>query len=85
MPNIKDLFKRKSTTVEFFLKNQECKELLEDFITNDLPGTACIIIAFEDKNKRAYWRSAGIEPAQAILILDQLHHRVQHEGLKDYD
>ena len=82
---LSSIFQRSKTTVDFFLKNEACKELVGEFVKEDLPNAAAMIIIYEDKKRHAYWKCAGIEPAQAILILDQLHHRIQHEGLADYD
>jgi len=80
-----NLLKRNKTTVDFLLKNDDCKKLVEQFVKDDLPDAISIIIVFEDKKQHTYWKCAGLEPAQAILDLDQLHHRIQHEGLPGYD
>lgn len=84
-PNI---FKPKPTTIDTVLKNDLCKQLLDEYCKEDLAKTTALIIVYEvqdGEKQEVYWKSAGLEPAQAILILDQLHHRIQHEGLADYD
>lgn len=60
---------------------------LIEFVKNDLPRAKGMALIWREGNefKQMYWKSGGIEPAEAILLLDQLHHRIQHEGLKDYD
>lgn len=80
-----NILKRNKITVDFLLKNDECKKLVDQFGDEDLPNATAVIIIFEDKEQQTYWKCAGMEPAQAILTLDQLHHRIQHEGLPGYD
>lgn len=78
---------KKVKSVEYYLNNDACKKLLEEFIAMDMRKTTSLVLIYEidgDK-KQTYWKCAGIEPAQAILMLDQLHHRIQHEGLPGYD
>jgi len=77
--------RHKVTTVEHLIKNDDCKQLLEQILKEDLPCMTALIIAFEDNKQQTYFKSSGMEPAQAILTLDQLHHRIQHEGLPGYD
>lgn len=79
-----NLFKRKVETVDAIINNNDCNALLERIgreYSKDMTGLIVIV----EKDKQTYWHCAGIEPAQAILSLDQLHHRIQHEGLNDYD
>ena len=74
---------KKNPSVVELLNNNDCKQLLDqvrEMYANDMTGLIVVI----EKKKQTYWHSAGMEPAQAILSLDQLHHRVQHEGLVDY-
>jgi len=74
--------KPKVRSVEYYLLNQDCKELVERFKELHLPDTTRIIIAFENEKQETNWDiCSNMEPAQAILTLDQLHHRIQHEGL----
>lgn len=80
-----NIFKAKKTeTVNFILKNDECKKAIDDLIKNELPRISGILIIYEE-NQEYYFKHAGIEPAQAIIATDQLHHRIQHEGLRNYD
>lgn len=83
---MKSIFKRnqKRQALDTVLKNANCRGLLEKVereFSQDMTGLVVII----EKGKETVWFCAGMEPAQAILSLDQLHHRVQHEGLPDYD
>lgn len=85
---LQDLFKRKRTSISLLLQSDLCKKVLDDYCKEDLDKTTALIIVYEVQNKdkqETYWKCAGLEPAQAILILDQLHHRIQHEGLVNYD
>jgi hypothetical protein len=80
-----NIFKpKRKETVDDILKNNDCNSLLkkaEAEYGKDMTGLIIII----EKDKQTFWYCAGMEPAQAILSLDQLHHRVQHEGLPNYD
>ena len=84
---MKGLFKAKTPSLDLLLKNDLCKKLLDDYCNEDLAKTTSLVIVYEVDGdvKKTYWKCAGLEPAQAILTLDQLHHRVQHEGLAGYD
>lgn len=79
--------KRKDTPIKDVLGNADVREILDKFIQRDLPTASAIIIIWEQNGnkKQTYWDCGGVEPAQAILTLDQLHHRVQHEGIKKYE
>ena len=79
-----NLFKKKVSTVDNVIRNRDCNALLERIKSEYGKDMTSLIIVVE-KDKQTYWYCEGMEPAQAILSLDQLHHRVQHEGLKDYD
>lgn len=73
--------RHKTETIDDVIKNNECQALLQKVIDTygkELTGVLILV----EKNKETFWYCAGIEPAQVILSLDQLHHRVQHE---DYD
>lgn len=76
--------KRKPETIDTVIRNNDCNALLERMTKEYSKGMTGLIIIIE-KDKQTHWYCAGMEPAQAILSLDQLHHRVQHEGLDDYD
>jgi len=80
-----NLFKRKKAeTVDDVIRNIDCNALLGKVkaeYTKNMTGLVVLV----EKDKQTYWYCAGMEAAQAILSLDQLHHRVQHEGLQDYD
>lgn len=85
---LRNIFKSRNDTVDTLLKNDLCKKLVDQYCNEDLLQTTSLIIIYEvsqGSKKEIYWKCAGIEPAQAILALDQLHHRIQHEGLSDYD
>jgi len=77
------LFRKKPETVDEVMQNHECKILMErvsEMYSKDMTGLIIIV----EKDKQSYGHCAGMEPAQAILSLDQFHHRVQHEGLNNY-
>ena len=78
------LFKKKVETVDDVIRNRDCNALLER-IRAEYGKDMTSIVVLVEKDKQTYWYCEGMEPAQAILSLDQLHHRIQHEGLKDYD
>ena len=85
---MKKIFKPKQTSIDTLLSNDLCKRLLEEFCKEDLDKTTSLVLVYEvleGEKRETYWKCAGLEPAQAILILDQLHHRIQHEGLSNYD
>ena len=68
--------------------NPEVSRSLVKFIKEDLPTATGIFIIWEKPGKKkaeTFYATAGIEPIQAISDLDQLHHRIQHEGLANYD
>lgn len=77
--------------VDNVLKSSRVKpdvlKTLVKFIDSELSHAASVIIIWEQSGKKTetYWDCGGIEPAQAILSLDQLHHRIQHQGLPGYD
>lgn len=78
------LKKKKGETIDAIINNNDCNALIERVraeYSKDMTGLIIIV----EKNKQSYWFCAGMEPAQAILSLDQLHHRIQHEGLRNYD
>lgn len=78
------VLKKRTETVSDVIKNNDCNALLSkvhDDYTKDMTGLIVIVTI----RKETYWHCAGMEPAQAILSLDQLHHRVQHEGLEGYE
>ena len=79
-----NLFKKKVETVDDVIQNRDCNALLER-IQSEYGKDMTSIVILVEKGKQTYWYCAGMEAAQAILSLDQLHHRIQHEGLKDYD
>lgn len=84
MKNFLNLKKKKTETIDDVLCNNDCNALLErvrEEYAKDMTG----LIILVEKDKQTYWYCAGMEAAQAILSLDQLHHRVQHEGLNNYD
>lgn len=83
---MKNLFrlKGKTETIDDIIKNNDCNALLEK-IKGEFSKEMTGLIIIVEKDKQSYWYCAGMEPAQAILSLDQLHHRVQHEGLNNYD
>ena len=78
------IFKKKKQSLDDVIKHENCMGLLEKVKVEygkDMTGLIVII----EINKQSYWHCAGMEPAQAIFSLDQLHHRIQHEGLEEYD
>lgn len=90
--------KTKTTSTELVMKeveavlkqgriNPDVMHTLIKFIKDDLSTASAIILIWEKPGvkKETFWDCGGLEPAQAILSLDQLHHRVQHEGLPGYD
>ena len=83
--SIARIFKEKSPySMPDFINNRECNQLLEtikETYGEDMTGLIVIV----ERKKETEWRCAGMEPAQAILSLDQLHHRIQHEGIQGYD
>jgi len=79
-----NIFKKKMTTVDDVIRNRDCNALLER-IKSEYGKDMTSLIVIVEKEKQSYWYCEGMEPAQAILSLDQLHHRVQHEGLGNYD
>lgn len=82
------ILKKKQTSVDKLLKNDNCKKILDEFCRTDLEKTTALILIYEvddGERKETYWKCEGMEPGQAILTLDQLHHRIQHEGLAKYD
>lgn len=81
-----NIFKqRKVESIGFYLQNDDCRKLIDEVRRVEMENIQSVIIVWEDKQKHTFWKAAGIEPAQAILSLDQLHHRIQHEGLPGYD
>lgn len=78
------IFKSRTIPVDEQLRNELVKKLIDDFTKGDMTRATALILIYEIK-KETYWKCAGMEPAQAILSMDQLHHRVQHEGLDNYD
>lgn len=60
---------------------------IAEFIRNDLPRAQGMMLIWREGNtmREVFWKTGGIEPSEAILALDQLHHRIQHEGLEGYD
>jgi hypothetical protein len=88
MFSLKNLFRPKQTSVDFLLKNDRCKQLLDDFCKEHLENTTGLLIMWDEVNEEkqeTYFDCTGNEPAEAILKLEQCKHRIQHEGLKDYD
>lgn len=83
-----DIFKTKKPSLDTVLQNTLCRELTDRFTREELGQVEELIIVYGKRQGdgiETYFECAGIEPAQAILNLDQLHHRIQHEGLKNYD
>ena len=78
------LFRKKVETVDDVIRNRDCNALLER-VTAEYSKNMTSLVVLVEKGKQTYWYCGGMEAAQAILSLDQLHHRIQHEGLKDYD
>lgn len=82
---ITSLFRsKKNQTIDDIIKNNDCNALIER-VRQEYGKSMTALIVLVEKDKQTFWYCAGIEPAQAILSLDQLHHRVQHEGLPGYD
>lgn len=84
----KGVFARKGPTPDAVIRNMDCKSLLGKVLNDygeSMVGVTVIIETESGKKKETYFHCAGLEPAQAILNLDQLHHRIQHEGLPDYE
>lgn len=93
------MFTKKSATIEDIeqelkrgfedadLRQKDMLNKLMDFIANDLRKARGMAIVWRESNRfnEMYWKSGGIEPAEAILLLDQLHHKIQHEGLPGYE
>jgi len=83
---IKSILGRKQTsTVESVLKNDLCKKHLDDLCNSkDISRMVSLMVAYEIETggeKETYQFIVGMETPQAILNLDQWHHRVQHEGV----
>ncbi len=77
-----------NTPIKDIEKNDDVKKILDRFIKEDLPDVTAIVIIYETgggKQRQSFFKVAGYEPAQAILAVDQLHHRFQHEGMERYD
>ena len=81
------LFKTRSIPVDEQLRNELVKKLIDDFTKGDMTQATALVLIYEIDGikKETFWKCAGMEPAQAILSMDQLHHRIQHEGLDNYD
>jgi len=78
----------KPETIDEVLKNDLVKAVVDKFIREEMQDATSVIIIWEKRSgdkKQTFWDHGGMEPAQAILTLDQLHHRIQHEGLQGYD
>ena len=77
-------------TVQDIIDNKVARSKLNDFLESPdgLLMTGWILV-FEipgrDIKKEDYFKHAGIQAFTAIGMLDQMHHRVQHEGLENYD
>jgi len=86
---LRNLFKsNEKETVDEVLSNDLVKSVVDKFIQEEMKDATSIIIIWEKRHgntKQTFWNHGGIEPAQAILSIDQLHHRIQHEGLEGYD
>ena len=78
------LFKKNIETIDDVIHNNDCNNLMAK-VQNEYSKQMTGLIVIVEINKQTYWHCAGMETAQAILSLDQLHHRVQHEGLQNYD
>ena len=78
------IFKRNRQSLDDVIKHENCMGLLEK-VKSDYGKDMTGLIVIIEKNKESFWHCAGMEPVQAILSLDQLHHRIQHEGLEGYD
>ena len=69
----------------------EVASLVIDFIRREASAAVALGIIWETERmskagmRETFYKLVGFEPAQAILTFDQLHHRIQHEGLADYD
>lgn len=87
IPNI--LRRKNPTSMDSILQNDLCKRTLDKFCQEDLSKTTSLIIIYEVEEQRGkmetYFLHAGVEPAQTILTLAQLLHRIQHEGLANYE
>lgn len=86
------LFKKKPASVEFYLKNDDCKKALHELLNStDADKMVSLMIAWEIETGKphrpieGYQRIIGHEPSHAIFMLDQWHHRIQHEGVQGYD
>lgn len=79
---------RKGQTADAVIRNMDCKSLIGKVIDDYGDSMVSITVIVETQSgdkKETYFHCAGLEPAQAILNLDQLHHRIQHEGLPEYE
>ena len=87
------LFKKKNlaNNPDSYLRNDECKKALLRLLSEDGDKMVTLMMAWEvetgnpKKPIEGYQEVIGVEPMRAIHLADQWHHRLQHEGLKDYD
>ncbi len=84
-----DLIKGNKTTMDELINNNLAKAKLSDFLSSEnakqMSGWILIYIIPKGGRKEAYFEHAGIETYNAIGMLDQTHHRIQHEGLPNHD